>query len=577
MTAAGSRFVSLAFLASALCGIAAETAPAPAPASFTVAAGPWLADRGDGTYQNPVLFADYSDPDVVRVGDDFWLTASSFNQVPGLPILHSRDLVNWTLVNHALPALDYPDASGRSLAEHFSTPQHGAGVWAPAIRFHAGKFFIFFPDPDNGIYVTTAADPRERWSAPVLVKAGKGLIDPCPLWDDDGRVYLVHGWAKSRSGKNNQLTVNELSTDATRVLDGEGTIVIDENTAGRGFTTLEGPKLYKHGGDYWIFAPVGGVTGGSQAVYRAKNVRGPYTPRIVLAQGGTAINGPHQGGWVDTPAGENWFLHFQDRGAFGRVVHLEPMAWGADGWPRMGTAAGTSTECGEPVLTHAKPMTTAKSSPTAPATSDDFDSPALGRQWQWPANPRAEWSSLTARRGFLRLAAVPLASGDDLYDAPNLLLQKFTGPTFTATTVIDAAALGENADAGLIVFGYGYASIGVHRATDGVRVRFVRDTNHVPRPASTIVDGSFHLEVFSKAPIATPKIFLRVSVDAAARCTFAFSADGERFTPMNGGDAFQATVDRWIGAKVGLFAAAAPAPDGKNSGCADFDWFRVTP
>ncbi|HVS53469.1 MAG TPA: glycoside hydrolase 43 family protein [Opitutaceae bacterium] len=544
--------------------------------SADAAADPWLPDSGDGTYRNPVLFADYSDPDVVRVGEDFWLVSSSFNQAPGLPILHSRDLVSWTIVNHALPALDYPDASGRSVAEHFSTPQHGAGVWAPAIRFHAGRFFIFFPDPDYGIYVTTATDPREKWSAPVLVKGGRGLIDPCPLWDDDGKVYLVHGWAKSRSGKNNQLTVNELSADATRVLDGEGTVVIDENTAGRGFNTLEGPKLYRHAGEYWIFAPVGGVTGGTQAVYRAKNIRGPYEPRLVLAQGATPINGPHQGAWVDTPAGENWFLHFQDRGAFGRVVHLEPMSWGADGWPRMGTGVATGAEKGEPVLAHEKPRASRPETvrSAAPATTDEFDSPTLGRQWQWQANPRTDWSSLGARRGFMRLAAVPLAAGGTLYDAPNLLLQKFTGPSFTATTVLDATALGENSDAGLIVFGYGYAWIGVHRDVDGVRVRYACDTNHVPRPAGAIADGAFHINVDSKARVAASKVFLRVTVAADAKCTFSFGEDGEHFTELNPGSAFQATVDRWIGAKVGLFAAA---PEGKNSGSADFDWFRVTP
>ena len=155
------------------------------------AASAWQADLGNGTYQNPILHADFSDPDAVRVGDDFWMTASSFSHVPGLPILHSKDLVNWELVNYALPRL-VPESA-------FATPQHGKGVWAPAIRQHAGKFWIYYPDPDFGIYVVTADDPAGQWSAPVLVKGGKGLIDPCPLWDDDGRVYLVHAWANSRA------------------------------------------------------------------------------------------------------------------------------------------------------------------------------------------------------------------------------------------------------------------------------------------------------------------------------------------------------------------------------------------
>src|SRR6185369_13576102 len=248
--------------------------------------------------------------------------------------------VNWELVNHALPTLSYVADE----PDHFAVPRHGAGVWAPSIRCHAGKYWIFFPDPDYGIFVVSAADPRGAWSAPVCVKAGKGLIDPCPLWDDDGKIYLIHGWAKSRSGKNNLITLNELSADATRVTDGEGVVIIDENNSKRGFHTLEGPKFYRHADEYWVFAPIDGVQNGTQAVYRSKSIRGPYDARVVLAQGTTAINGPHQGGWVDTPTGEHWFMHFQDRGPFGRVVHLQPMSWAADGWPRVGTGVASGAE-----------------------------------------------------------------------------------------------------------------------------------------------------------------------------------------------------------------------------------------
>ena len=140
---------------------------------------PWNPNRPDGTFTNPVIHADYSDPDVVRTGSDYYMVSSSFSAVPGLPILHSRDLVNWSLVNHALRRLVPEDV--------FRVPRHGAGVWTPSIRHHAGKYWIYYPDPDFGIYVITATDPRGEWSTPVLVKGGKGLIDPCPLWDDDGR------------------------------------------------------------------------------------------------------------------------------------------------------------------------------------------------------------------------------------------------------------------------------------------------------------------------------------------------------------------------------------------------------
>ena len=529
------------------------------PAAVAAAPAPWIADRGDGTYQNPVLFADYSDPDAIRVGDDYWLTSSSFSHVPGLPILHSRDLVNWELVNHALPTLSY--VAGEP--DHFAVPRHGAGVWAPSIRFHDGKFWIFFPDPDYGIYAVTATDPRGQWSAPVLVKGGKGLIDPCPLWDDDGKTYLIHGWAKSRSGKNNIITLNELSIDATRVLDGEGVVIIDENGSKRGFHTLEGPKFYKRGDTYWIFAPVDGVATGTQAVYRAKNIRGPYEARVVLVQGSTAINGPHQGGWVDTPSRENWFLHFQDRGAFGRVVHLEPMSWRADGWPTMGTGVATDAEKGEPVLTYKKPVSKS-SAAAAPATSDEFDAPKLGLQWQWQANPRPEFFSLAAAPGALRLACLAAPTASNLYDAPNLLLQKFSAPAFTATTALDLAAARDGDEAGLIVFGYSYAWIGLRRDATGVRVVQVANVD-ANKP-------NIEREVASLAATSN-KIFLRVTVATNGKCRFASSVDGKNFTPL--GDELQSTVGRWVGAKVGLFAATAHGV--KSAGHADFDFFRLTP
>jgi len=530
---------------------AATSEPAPA----AVPPAPWFADLGDGRYRNPILFADYSDPDAIRVGNDFWLTSSSFSHVPGLPILHSSDLVNWTLVNHALPAL-VP-------AYHFSVPRHGGGVWAPSIRHHAGKFWIYYPDPDFGLYLVTATDPRGEWTAPMLVKAGRGLIDPCPLWDDDGKVYLVHGWARSRAGKNNILQLNQLSADGSCVTDGEGVVIVDENNSTRAFHTLEGPKLYKRGDTYWIFAPVNGVATGSQAVYRSKNIRGPYEARIILSQGTTSINGPHQGAWVDTPSGEYWFLHFQDRGPFGRVVHLQPMSWANDGWPRMGTGVATGAERGEPVLTRQKPAA-APFPIAAPDTSDEFDAATLGLQWQWQANPQPGWCSLTANPGSLRLVCVATTAATSLYDAPNLLLQKFPAPAFTATTVLDLATSRDSDRAGLIVFGYSYAWIGLRKTPTGIRLVQITnvDANKPNAERETASVG-----------VKSPRVFLSTTVGVDASCRFAYSEDGKTFIPI--GVEFKATVGKWVGAKIGLFAAAASSA--APSGHADFDFFRLTP
>ena len=531
---------------------AAAVGPAPAP---------WIPDRGDGTYQNPVLWADYSDPDAIRVGDDFYLIASSFLAAPGLPILHSRDLVNWTLLNHVFaqqPPVDF-----------FSRPRHGQGAWAPAIRHHAGRFWITYPDPDFGIYLTTASDPAGAWTAPQLILPGRGLIDPCPFWDDDGSLYLIHGWARSRAGIANLLTLRRLSPDGARALD-EGRTIIDGNQI-PDWNTLEGPKLYKRHGYYYVFAPSGGVVAGCQAVFRSRSIAGPYEHRIVLAQGRTAINGPHQGAWVDTPSGEDWFLHFQDRGPYGRVVHLQPMAW-HDNWPVIGADSGSGRP-GEPVLVHRKPDVGRVWPVTVPQTSDEFDAPALGIQWQWNANPRDAWLSLAARRGFLRLYAVPVPvtrndgspALHNLYDAPTFLLQKFPAPAFAVTTALEFAPAGPGETAGLVIYGCHYALLGVRSAAEGRRLSLiVNDAADKP--------GSEEQEVAGLDIPAVP-VRLRVTVDSQAVCRFSYCLGGPAFLAIGG--SFPAVADRWVGARVGLIATASPTA--VRAGHADFDWFRVTP
>lgn len=510
---------------------------------------PWQPDPGDGTYRNPILYADYSDPDAIRVGQDYWLISSSFNHVPGIPILHSRDLVNWTLVNHALRA--------QVPRDHFSIPRHGQGVGAPALRYHGGKFWIFYPDPDFGIYVITAPDPRSVWSEPILVKGGKGLIDPCPLWDNDNHAYLIHGWARSRSGISNLLTLNRLSPDSHRVVD-EGTVIINADQLA-GWSDLEGPKLYKHAGYYFVFAPAGGVAAGYQAVFRSRNIYGPYQWRIVLEQGSTSINGPHQGAWVDTPSGEHWFLHFQEIPAFGRVVHLQPMRWRSDYWPEIGSQVNGK---GEPVLSHPKPAGLV-SEILAPASSDNFDHPRLRLQWQWQANSRPEWASLSASIGALRLRCVPLAMEENHWLAPHLLLQKFSAPTFVATTTALFAPQQSGDRAGLMVFGYDYAWIGFRQL--GRVIQLVMVT------CSSAQKGTPE-HVAAAIEIKNPQVYLRVAVSEGARCQFSYSLDGEIYRSLGG--EFVAMSGNLVGAKFGLFASAAPSA--LTKGYADFRKFRVT-
>jgi beta-xylosidase len=348
----GGRRPAIGMILAAL-GVAAGAAAAPA-----APAAPWSADLGNGQYHNPILHADYSDPDVIRVGGMFYMTSSSFSNAPGLPLLQSSDMVNWELVGHALPVLPPRDL--------FARPQPGKGVWAPALRHHDGKFWIFYPDPDVGIYVMTAQNFAGPWSAPRLLLAGKGIIDPAPLWDDDGKAWLLHGWAKSRSGINNILTLRSMAPDASRLLDDQGRDIINGDRL-PGYFTIEGPKLHKKDGYYYVFAPAGGVETGWQAVFRSRRIEGPYEDHIAMAQGMTAVNGPHQGAWVDGVDGRDWFYHFQDKAAYGRVVHLQPMAW-KDGWPVIG-ADPDGDGVGEPVLQHAKPAGTDRGI-LNPATTD---------------------------------------------------------------------------------------------------------------------------------------------------------------------------------------------------------------
>ncbi len=511
----------------------------------------WVADNGDGTYKNPVLNADYSDPDAIRVGDDYYLVSSSFEDIPGLPILHSKDLVNWQIIGHAL--LRQPPF------DHFSTPRHGEGVWAPAIRFHNNEFYIYYPDPDFGIYLTKAKNAAGPWSDPVLVAAGKGLIDPCPLWDDDGKVYLVHAYAGSRAGIKSIINVKKMNAEGTKIVD-EGVLVYDGHEIDE---TIEGPKFYKRNGYYYILAPAGGVSTGWQLALRSKNIYGPYERKVVMSQGSSAVNGPHQGAWVQTQTGEDWFLHFQDKGVYGRVVHLNPMKW-VNNWPVIGVDKDGDGN-GEPVGSFKKPGVTKKYPVQSPAESDEFNGTSLGLQWQWMANPKATWVFMNSSIGSLRLYSDhTVDSATNLWNAPNVLLQKFPAEEFVATTKMTFKPNNklENEKAGLVVMGFSYASIGIKSKKDGLYIVHTVCKDAVKNNRETE-------QVVKKVDAAT--VYFKVKVSPIGKCRFSYSVDGNTF--IETGDEFQAEVGRWKGAKLGLFCTRQTQIN--DSGYADVDWFRV--
>lgn len=489
----------------------------------------WVADNGDGAYKNPILNADYSDPDAIRVGDDYYMTASSFNAIPGLPILHSKDLVNWRIINHALREQEPKDV--------FAKPQHGGGVWAPSIRYHAGEFYIYYGDPDFGIYMTKAKEPAGEWTRPLLVKEAKGWIDPCPLWDDDGNAYLVHAFAGSRAGIKSILVVNKMNREGTRILD-DGVMVFDGHDSD---PTVEGPKFYKRGGYYYILAPAGGVATGWQLALRSKNIYGPYEKKVVLAQGKTEINGPHQGALIDTPTGDSWFLHFQDKGAYGRVVHLQPTVW-KNGFPVIGADTdGDGT--GEPVLTSKKPGVGKTFPIENPADSDEFSSPTIGPQWQWHANPEARWAFPFPEKGILKLFSVQQPEGfKNLWDLPNLLLQKFPAEEFTATVKLSIEPRFEGERFGFVVMGTDYSYIGI--TNRGGKLVLAQ---------AIVKDADKGGQETESTPIelGTRDVELRIMVSKGALCSFSFRTNGRDFVPV--GVAFKAREGRWVGAKIGFF------------------------
>ncbi|GGK10503.1 glycoside hydrolase [Yeosuana aromativorans] len=513
----------------------------------------WVADNGNGTYKNPIIYADYSDPDVVRVGDDYYMTASSFNAAPGLPILHSKDMVNWTLINHALPE--------QVPTEVFKIPQHGNGVWAPSIRYHNNELYIYWGDPDFGVYMVKTKDPYGKWDEPVLVMEGKGIIDTCPLWDDNGNAYLVHAYAGSRAGVKSLLSVNRMNPEGTKVI-GKGIHVYDGHDLD---DTIEGSKFYKRNGYYYIFAPAGGVPTGWQVVLRSKNIYGPYERKVVLEQGSTKINGPHQGAWVDTPNGESWFYHFQDVGAYGRIIHLQPMTWKND-WPIMGEDFD-GNGIGEPVMSHKKPNVGKTYPIETPAETDNFDGTDIGLQWQWNANPDVVWHAKLPGNGYLRLfCIITPEDAPNLWMAPNLLLQKFPAPNFTASTKItlipEEATSGKTA--GLIIMGMDYATLSISVDENGY---FIKQTE-----AINAINGAEE-KINEEVRLKTNSAYFRVDVSAPdAMCQFSYSENGKTYKKI--GKPFKAKEGKWIGAKVGLFSVSTK--EAKRYGYADVDWFKIS-
>ena len=514
-------------------------------------------------FTNPILHLDYSDPDVCRVGEDYYMTASSFNCFPGLPILHSRDLVHWEQIGAALT--DYPcDGS----ADDFrTTVQHGKAVWAPAIRFHNGWFYIYVGDPDRGIFMVRTQDPAGRWEPPVWVVRQKGFIDPCPLWEADGTAWLSHGLAGSRAGLKSVLFVAPMAADGCSLL-GPSRMVYDGHQTQ---PTIEGTKFYRRNGWYYIFSPAGGVATGWQTVLRARDPFGPYEERIVMAWAPGTVNGPHQGAWVSAPDGSDWFVHFQDKGAYGRIVHLQPLTWQADDWPLIGEDPDDDG-VGQPV---------ASGSVCGAGISGSERSVGpygLSYDWQYPAIPSPYWH-MALPDGGVRLFSVeqtwPYSS---LWDCPNVLQQKFSAEAFTVTARMafwpnpQLKQRGETA--GFVVMGNDYAGLRLTDTAVGAVLEYIECLGASKGAAETVtplctIPYTAHPQPHQYESRNVPLVnypdrqeavlWVRLEVTPRpveghvpdAECHFSYSLDGENWTPA--GREFLARPELWIGAKWGFF------------------------
>ena len=499
--------------------------------TFLLCVGVWMActlvqaqlswgDQGNETYKNPVLNADYSDPDVIRVGKKYYMVASDFHFI-GMQVLESSDMVNWQIVSQIYNRFDLP---GWDENKHY-----GGGSWAPSIRWHEGKFYVYFCTPDEGLFMSTATDARGPWEQLHCVKAVAKWEDPCPLFDDDGKAYL----GRSQHGAG-PIIVHKMSADGKTLLD-DGVTVYTGPVA-------EGTKWLKRGGYYYLIIPEGGVGYGWQTVLRSKDVYGPYEKRVVLEQGSTQVNGPHQGALVNTPDGEWWFYHFQATPALGRVVHLQPARW-KDDWPFIGVDID-GNGIGEPVSVWTKPNVAAniKVKSMLPQTSDDFNGERLGLQWQWCHNPNNDHWSLTERKGWLTLHAQP---SPDLKNARNMLTQKSMGYQGEATTMMDCRNIVDGTSAGLLCMGREYRGIGV--SNEGIYLE---------------IEGQ-HEVVSKKRP---SKVWLRISLNVLTnKHQFCYSLDGKHFT--SAGAPFEMHDGNWKGFRIGIYCYG-------NGGKAQFDNFH---
>ncbi len=498
-------------------------------------------DQLNGTYINPILPADYSDPDVIRVGEKYYMVASDFHFI-GMQILESDDMVNWRVITQVYDRFDF---KGWDTNEHYA-----GGSWAPALRYHEGRFYIYFCTPHEGLFTTSAPNATGPWEPLHLVKEVTLWEDPCPFWDDEivdenGRTRVIPGQAYLARSKHGAgpIIVHKMSRDGKQLLD-EGVTVYEGPVA-------EGPKFYKRNGYYYISIPEGGVEGGWQTILRSKNIYGPYESKRVLEQGSTSINGPHQGSIVDTPNGTWWFYHFQHAGAIGRIVHLQPMRW-QDDWPIIGVDYD-GNGIGEPVNTWPMPL---KDKPIEyaahlPYQDISFKSDGLSPLWQWNHNPDNSAWSLTEHPGALTLHAL---TSETFLKARNTITMRTMGYSIDATILLDLTELEDGARTGLACIGRGNQLVGILKEGQDLylylnkrqpRILYMKDRNRT-------IFNEKEMKIHCPSGTPTTQIYLRIHLDLKAQMAcFYCSLDGQKYDKVD--QAFSVEFGNWKGVRWGIY------------------------
>lgn len=524
----------------------------------------WTADNGNGTYTNPLMYDEFSDPDVIRVGDDYYLAGTTMHSVPGLVILHSRDLVNWENVSYCFDRFDFDDdafslSNGKEI--------YGQGIWAPCIRYNDGKFYLYSNVNGKGLQCYVSDKIEGPWKH---INMEGRIYDLSVLFDDDGKVYAIHGYG--------EVKCTELKPDMSGPVEGTERVIIPAGSA-----VGEGHHMYKIDGMYYLIS-TDYLPNGRTLCSRSKSIWGPYETRVITADETfgyhaapmTQINGRimpdghpvsiampdpdktacaniHQGGIVATPDGQWWALLMMDFHSLGRTVTLAPVTWN-DGWPMVGLEGNP----GRAPRTWLKPSTAARDTETPHAPyerNDNFDGPALGRVWQWNHNPDDRMWSLT-KKGRLRLRTMP---AEQLMWARNTLTQRAIGPVSVTTVELDAYRLKDGDVAGL-------GNINVPCSWAGV---VKHDGRLTLRRFEQLGNDTLDLDV----PLDNGRVWLRFTGDFDNdRGRYSYSTDGTVFTDLGDDMVLSYQLITFQGARLSLFAFNTL---GRNGGYAEFDNFTV--